>query len=70
MEVNQMGFGDEPDMEHKVKEEIKGDSIFLLGIIRLVGVTKFLIKYSLCGHVIFVGSDSLQIYYSNKNKDP
>lgn len=33
MEVNQMGFGDEPDIKHKVKEEIKDDSRFLLEII-------------------------------------
>lgn len=39
MEVNQMGFGDEPDMEHEVKEEIKDDSRILLEIIRLVGAT-------------------------------
>lgn len=33
MEANQMEFGDEPDTEHKVKEEIKDDSSFLLEII-------------------------------------
>lgn len=29
---------------------------------------KRLIKYSLHGYVIFAEKDSLQIYYSNKNK--